>query len=168
LTATGLTATGATVTFAETVTTVTRQTTAPVDSTTSILSPISTTTSEPASSTQSQASALGGPEPTSTASTGLSSGAIGGIVGGVLGGAFLIALGVIIFMVGKRMGRSGVNATPEAEIIPPGGRINKEETFDATENLSAADVENVDANVGGRLRYPTHDITTGARLGEVV
>jgi hypothetical protein len=99
----------------------------------------------------------------------LSSGAVGGIVGGVLGGVLLIALGVIIFMVGKRMGQSRANATQDAaETIPPGGRINKDETFIAPENVLEADAEYVDVNVGGRLRYPSHDVTTGARLGEEV
>jgi hypothetical protein len=72
----------------------------------------------------------------------------------------LIAVGII--MVGKRMGRSA--SQQPAAIIPPGGRI-KEETM---ENTSVADMNNVDMNIGGRLRYPSHDITTGARLGEEV
>jgi len=57
------------------------------------------------------------------------------------------------------------NVPEDTTIIPPGGR--KEVPDGAPEERQAPhDVERyVDVNVGGRLRYPSQDITTGARLG---
>jgi hypothetical protein len=101
---------------------------------------------------------------TPSPSTGLSSGAIGGIVGGVLGGAFLVAVGIIIFMLGKSRGRAIANVSQAATL--PGARI-KEETAGTTQNVPVADGEGfVEGDIGGRLRYPNQDITTGAPLGD--
>jgi hypothetical protein len=100
-------------------------------------------------------------------STGRSSSTKGGIVGGVLGGAFLIAIGITIIMVGKRMRQSDIaGGTQDTASIPPGGHIEEEGTAVATVNVPAVE-RYIDTDVGGHLQYSNQDFT-GARLGDVV
>jgi hypothetical protein len=66
-------------------------------------------------------------------------------------------------MVGKSRGRAIANASQQAATLP-GARI-KEETDVTTQNVPAPDGEGfVEGDIGGRLRYPSQDITTGAPL----
>ena len=101
-------------------------------------------------------------------STGLSSSTKRGIVSGVRGGAYLITIGITIFMVVKRMRQSDIAGEAQDTVnIHPGGRIKEEEIAVATENMPAVK-RYIDPDVGGHLRYPSQDIMIEARLGDVV
>jgi hypothetical protein len=69
-------------------------------------------------------------------------------------------------MVGKSRGRAIANASQQAATLP-GARI-KEETTVTTQNVPVEDGEGFvqDGDIGGRLRYPSQDVTTGAPLGD--